>query len=239
MTAGRESSANLRGGGPGLDRGCPGPSQHAEAHRGRAQDADAQLEAWLCGSPRPSPDASEQHRGRRLVPSSPASWPPPSLWDRQEIRPLGHPAVRHRCRSAVRTASARCTACLRRGRHRQGTRAAHLSPPLRGWPAALTLGNALHVRLVGKEVLQPLHEQQSLVVALDAVLPTSRAADCTCSGEAGGSAQLPWQPRTGPGGPQDHLAHTSGACREGCWCHSEAQTGPRSPAPPAGQHRPK
>lgn len=172
MTAGRESSANLRGGGPGLDRGCPGPSQHAEAHRGRAQDADAQLEAWLCGSPRPSPDASEQHRGRRLVPSSPASWPPPSLWDRQEIRPLGHPAVRHRCRSAVRTASARCTACLRRGRHRQGTRTAHLSPPLRGWPAALTLGNALHVRLVGKEVLQPLHEQQSLVVALDAVLPT-------------------------------------------------------------------
>lgn len=44
-------------------------------------------------------------------------------------------------------------------------------PPQAG-PAALTLGNVLHVRLVGEDVLQPLHQQQSLVVALDTVLPT-------------------------------------------------------------------
>lgn len=36
---------------------------------------------------------------------------------------------------------------------------------------ALTLRNVLHVCLVSEDVLQPLHEQQSLVVALDTVLP--------------------------------------------------------------------
>lgn len=38
-------------------------------------------------------------------------------------------------------------------------------------PLALTLGNVLHIRLVAKDVLQPLHEQQGLVIALNTVFP--------------------------------------------------------------------
>lgn len=36
---------------------------------------------------------------------------------------------------------------------------------------ALTLGDVLHVRLVREKLLQSLHEQQGLVVALDTILP--------------------------------------------------------------------
>lgn len=37
---------------------------------------------------------------------------------------------------------------------------------------ALTLGNVLHIHLVRKDLLQPLHEQQGFVVTLDTVLTT-------------------------------------------------------------------
>lgn len=46
-----------------------------------------------------------------------------------------------------------------------------LAPPLPHGRPALTLGDVLHVRLVREKLLQSLHEQQGLVVALDTILP--------------------------------------------------------------------
>lgn len=75
--------------------------------------------------------------------------------------------VRRRSRLAGQRVSARCTACLRAG---GGVRRCPSPFPHQG-RAPLTLGHILHVGLVRQQPLQPLHEQQGLVVALNAVLP--------------------------------------------------------------------
>lgn len=53
-----------------------------------------------------------------------------------------------------------------------GGLAAPFPTPLCPSAQSLTLGDVLHIRLVCEDLLQPLHEQQGLVVALDTVLPT-------------------------------------------------------------------
>lgn len=158
-----------------------GALHHPEVHGRGAQEMETWLEAWLWslgGEPRSFPQHQQAVSRPQACLFSPASTLLPAPWICREGPVLSAPQAgppRGQAQMPVSRAeslrSMHSLPAVREGERVPNDWVPGCPLPLSPGPAALTLGDVLHVRLVRENLLQPLHEQQGLVVALDTVLP--------------------------------------------------------------------